>query len=307
MIVDSDAHFTPKLEGEITKSIWYEQFLLRVNRFSNPDDRHKEMREKLFVDRQLLNPTARSLGLTYSLEDKIALQVMQAYNAAMCQMCDKYSYYDYNIWLALQNPEQCIDEIKIHKDKCFAAYANDIVYWGFADNMKTVWQTLEYYKMPLYLHFSGETYNPHEQIPEEFLQFANSIDKSKKWLLSIASLLLSDMLTEFPNLKIIVAERNIDWIPYLRELFLCHGFDDPLSLLKTNFWFTIEPESINFLENAQTIGYNKLLFATDWPHNDPGACNAQHDVATVNKLNISVEQKNMIFYKNYIDLQNKVN
>jgi hypothetical protein len=63
--------------------------------------------------------------------------------------------------------------------------------------------------------------------------------------MSIASIILGGVLTRYPDLKIVVAERDINWISQFQQDMLELTDIDPLPFFKKNFWFTTEPESIS--------------------------------------------------------------
>jgi len=85
------------------------------------------------------------------------------------------------------------------------------------------------------------------------------------------------------------------------------GLGDYDQVMRTNFWYTIEPEMPHFLSMAQNLGYDRLLFATDWPHDrDIGGRNSRHDVSTVNALPIDESARQTIFSNNYNFLRQKL-
>jgi len=94
----------------------------------------------------------------------------------------------------------------------------------------------------------------------------------------VTNLLMSGILTRFPNLKFVSVESGMGWVPFVLEAldkrFLKNGvfkshpeFGDllPSDLFKrqvsVNFWFEeLKPFHI------ETIGIDSLLFETDFPH-----------------------------------------
>jgi predicted TIM-barrel fold metal-dependent hydrolase len=81
------------------------------------------------------------------------------------------------------------------------------------------------------------------------------------------------------------------------------GWPDPLPNFKHNFWFTIEVEEENFIQNAQLVGWDRLLFATDYPHNDIGGLNQYCDVDMLTQLlkekKLTQSNFDAVTYKNY--------
>jgi predicted TIM-barrel fold metal-dependent hydrolase len=103
-----------------------------------------------------------------------------------------------------------------------------------------------------------------------------------------------------------VAEQGLSWIGFMRKKMLDAGFADPLPYFQKNFFFTTEPEETNFVSNANLIGWDRLLFATDYPHNDPGGRHRFSDVNLINKFltenKISQQQFDLLTHQNYLSL-----
>ena len=68
---------------------------------------------------------------------------------------------------------------------------------------------------------------------------------------------------------------------------------------KNNFSFTIETEEPELPEAIAFLGAERFLFATDYPHDDPGGKMKFEDVRLLREhQKISEEQKDLIRYKN---------
>lgn len=310
MIIDADAHFTPFLEsrGQSPRS-WVHDYQQRKNgHFSVAETRLTEL-EILQVDRQVLNPMGPSLGLNYNLSVDIAPEIMALYNDTMLDIGRKYHQFDINIWLALQDIPASIREIyRVLDQSFFGLYVSDIPPYGFLQALDPVWKIINDHKIPWYMHLT----NSDEFIsgPDEKWQdlYATLIEKFNRrlWLVNIASMIAGETFDRYPELRVILAERDINWIPALISVFDDLRLCDPLPVLKKNFWFTIEPEMPDFISNSSLLGYDRLLFATDWPHDfDIGGDNSRHDVDTVMDLPLTPNQKNQILSRNFLDLKNR--
>jgi predicted TIM-barrel fold metal-dependent hydrolase len=309
MIIDADSHFTPQLElqgSEFTRD-WIKKFTERKNIvFGDPENRRREM-NMLGVDRQLLNPMGSKLGLNYQIDQHTSVEIMNVYNRTMYDLVNHYDCYDMNLWVGLQNINESICEINryAHDPKVFGVFVSDSPLWGFIKELEPVWAVLEKIKMPWYLHITcAEDEIPFMcSIPDPYKNLHQKLQNSQ-WLMSIASIIIGGVLTRYPDLKIVIAERDIDWISQFQQDMLELTGIDPLPYFKKNFWFTTEPESPTFLKDAEIIGFDRLLFATDWPHDhDIGGSNSRKDVATVNSLNLSTENLELLCKNNYINLQ----
>ena len=152
--------------------------------------------------------------------------------------------------------------------------------------------------------------------------------------MNLVSLITSGLLDDFPRLQIVHTEMNTEFIPYLvrRMDAIFKGaptdfFDDvspqetraqkalitpgagaknqrlPSEYFKSNFFFTIEPEEPELAEAVDFLGAERFLFATDYPHDDPGGRMKfrDRDIFAVNKQ-ISEEDKELIRSGNAVRL-----
>ena len=72
---------------------------------------------------------------------------------------------------------------------------------------------------------------------------------------------------------------------------------------KNNFSFTIETEEPELAEAIDFLGAERFLFATDYPHDDPGGRMKFEDVELLRKHpDISEEDKELIRWKNAVRL-----
>ncbi len=68
---------------------------------------------------------------------------------------------------------------------------------------------------------------------------------------------------------------------------------------KNNFYFTIETEEPELVEAIEFLGAERFLFATDYPHDDPGGRMKFEDVRLLRENSaISEEAKEMIRWQN---------
>lgn len=307
MIIDADAHFTPMLAytGKPELDIWIKNYLERkAGMFSDADNRQLEML-MLGVDRQLLNPMGPSLGLSYQLDRSIAADVMQTYNDALYNLSLEYDCYDINIWLCLQDLEASFKELdRFNNRQFFGVYAAESPNWGFLQELDPLWVRLAQDQIPFYIHLTKDEDQLLYCVDEpESVQLLRDRWSDRGWVISVVSFILGGVLDRNPNLRIVVAERDINWISKIQQDMIEITGIDPVPYFKQNFWFTTEPESKTFLANADILGYDRLLFATDWPHDhDIGGSNSRHDVETVNQLALSNDNFQLLCKNNYIHL-----
>lgn len=308
MIIDADGHFTPVIPRVLGPAQnWVAEYLERKKgHFSRAENRVTEL-EMLGVNSQLLNPMGKSIGLNYEIDPDVVTPIMSTYNDSMLDICKTFLQFETNIWIGLQNIPACINEIRRCLDQSFfGVYVSDLPAYGFMSDLEPLWKLIHQHNIPWYMHLTeinDLALAPDESWAQTY-QNLRTIFNQRHWLISIASMIISGVLDRYPNIKIVLAERDIDWVDDFRRGFELLNFSDPLPTLKNNFWFTTEPESSTFINDVSLIGWDRVLFATDWPHDfDIGGRNSRHDVETVHNLSISQDQRQQIFYKNYQSLR----
>jgi len=154
--------------------------------------------------------------------------------------------------------------------------------------------------------------------------------------MNLVSFITSGLLDDFPKLKVIHTESGTAWIqpliekldaiserppvnytdenPFPRgrrkvqpnarqvvppEVANEKNREKPSFYFRRNFWFTIETEEPEFPDAIEFLGADRFLFATDYPHDDPGGRMKFNDVELlkVNKR-ISEGDKELIRAEN---------
>ncbi len=94
---------------------------------------------------------------------------------------------------------------------------------------------------------------------------------------TMANFMISGLLDKHPKLKIGMIESGIGWVPFVIEM-LEHQFDEtlpeqskvlqkrPWEYFKDNFWVTYWFEKVGPKLLLETLGTDKVLFETDYPH-----------------------------------------
>jgi predicted TIM-barrel fold metal-dependent hydrolase len=308
MIIDADAHFTPHLTTDtpsLEANAWISEYMVRkTGQFSDVAQRKEEMR-MLGVDRQLLNPMGKSLKLFYNIDRKVAPHVMRKWNDTISEIVESNDCFDMNIWLALQDVDASLAEIdRMLEKKFFGIHVSESPHWGFIQEFDPIFAKISQHQIPWYIHltFVNDNVDYDQTVPAEFVNLKKKWVRNF-WMFSLATLILGGTLDRYPDLKIVVVERDFDWVDEFRQGFIEEGLADPLPYFKRNFWFTIEPERADFVKTAKKLGYDRLLFSTDWPHdNDAGGFNSRKDVETINSLDISQENRQRMCSENYMSL-----
>jgi predicted TIM-barrel fold metal-dependent hydrolase len=313
MIIDADAHYTPPPVVFDHPDIqeWYQQYCeKKQHSYTNIDDRLKEF-AALKIDHQVLNFMGISLNINYRLPKHVGRKVMQIYNEHLRQIVSHNSGFSATIWLALQDLPASLAELELRAEQnFFAVFLSETPAWGFMPEYDVLFAKIAKTKMPVYLHQTeiNDVIESDTSIWAKELQLLKEIWPAHHfWKRTIASLIIGGTLDRYPDLKIVIAERGTNWVYELQDCMLDLGFADPMPYLRRNFWFTTEPEMPDFIEDAELLGWNRMLFATDWPHDrDMGGANSLHDVNTVESLPITAQQKDLLYFKNYLGLRDRL-
>jgi predicted TIM-barrel fold metal-dependent hydrolase len=318
MIIDADVHIAPKQLFDLLDHCEFKEKYLKNNKvfFNSQMDAYDwSMTNRYKVDKQLLNYYGPSVGLLYNVDARLGVKVMTTYNNYMLELKKEWPRFDINLWLAMQDPDACIDELnRLQDQKFFGVHVGEQIPWGFLPKYQKLFSILEQRQIPLYLHFALSDDIPAgwlDAVPEiyhELKKFWNNpeIDDIKIAMVS----LLTQTIPQYPNLRVVIAEHGIHWIEGFCKKLQELNLPDPLPILKTNFWFTCEPESETFLSDAAYIGWDRLLFATDAPHDDIGGMYADKDVDLVQKFladkSIDAESYSLFTNLNYKKLESRV-
>jgi predicted TIM-barrel fold metal-dependent hydrolase len=315
MFIDADSHLT--LKNLFDGFSYDKEFADNYRR--NGDDTtlatHQKFLEEQHIHRQLINWGGISTGMKYRLPKDLGVQVMRHYNDGVMKVCEQDSRFDATLWLALQSVDHSLKEIERTKDcKFFGYHFSDCVAWALLPEYDEIFSRLAKLKIPVYLHIGGFFDQPYEYDRSDpvyckvLSEYPDPHDARDRWLPALVTFITSGLLDRIPDLRIVIAERDIHWIRPLQTYMLQNGWSDPLPYFKKNFWFTTEPESTTFLQDAEFVGWDRLLFSTDFPHSttDRGGSNQYNDVATVQALDLPAEKLAAFTWQNYIKLFNRI-
>jgi predicted TIM-barrel fold metal-dependent hydrolase len=237
---------------------------------------------------QLVFPTFPRFAGTRFLkhkDPKLASLCIQAYNDWMIDEWCAYAPERFipMICIQLWNPEEAAAEIR----RCAAKGARAITmietpggmglpsFW--TDYWNPVFQAAEETQVVLCMHVgtSGKLTTP----SPESEAHSDAVPISLCGLNSMAAmadLIFSGILHKHPNVKIALSEGGSGWVPYLLERMdytwarTRVGVDrsiSPSDLFKRHFWSCFISDRVA-LENRHAIGVDKLMWETDYPHND---------------------------------------
>ena len=129
----------------------------------------------------------------------------------------------------------------------------------------------------------------------------------------LTSMVFEGVFERFPTLKLILVEAGFAWLPALSwrldklwnrmRAEIPHVTRPPSELIRQHVWLTTQPMEEpepreHLLDTIEWIGWEKLLFATDYPHWD------FDEPSRALPIRIGKEQKEAFFLKNALELYN---
>ena len=221
-----------------------------------------------------------------------------------------------------------LDKVFPVREHCFSEpFGNHRELWPFFARAEAL-------KMPVFLH---NIQHGHRMTNLMNYQF-NGLDvmAPQEGQMSLVSLFTSGLLDDFPGLQFVFTEAGVSFIKPLVQ-HLDAVFNDevvdyesedaaprfnyrkltggkrivsaeeykpknkraPSHYFKTNLFFTIETVEPELADAVRLFGATQFLFATDYPHDDPGGRMKYRDVALFKaNENISAAEKEMIWHAN---------
>jgi predicted TIM-barrel fold metal-dependent hydrolase len=293
------------------------------NEFPTIEGHQKSAKLLLEVDRQVLNPNTQGLfnPLNYHLDSSIVREYTKNWNDGTLELCEEKRNFDTTFFLSLQDIEGSQQEF----ERCcsrgyFAVRLIDHFPWGFMDQFEWLWKACAQHKIPVYLHLGGHFepapltwkwnyWNPRYQTMLKQWQLPRFGIRGDSWITGIVSFITEGVLDRHPDLRIISCEHGLGWIPKMRKFMREQGWPDPLPYFKKNFWFTTEVEEDNFVWLGRSLGWNRLLYSSDYPHNDAGGNNRYKDGQDLKSLienkHLTQQEFDQFTHQNYLKLKER--
>jgi predicted TIM-barrel fold metal-dependent hydrolase len=163
------------------------------------------------------------------------------------------------------------------------------------------------HNLPIGLHSSGN--NGHAVSaagwPSYYTEEHHEVSMSQQSL--VTSLVCEGVLARYPALKVVIVEAGLAWVPSLcwrldrqwarMKDEVPHLTRPPSSYVREQVWFTTQPmdepeRPEDILTILEWIGWDRILFATDYPHWD------FDDPETAFKAQMTEQQRQMVFRDN---------
>jgi len=250
-----------------------------------PEDEAQVM-EDLSLDISILSPTKNLYHGLLGNKD-VAVALARAYNKFILdEWLDESEVFKSGIFVPVQDPEVGAELINEHghEDDMVCVFLNPVGPEKALGDERydPVYEAAERHNLPIALHGGATT---HSQFPlqtnyfHKFLE-VHAISHPFQQMAQITSILCRGVPAKYPDLNFITMEAGLGWLPYIYRLdkeFLARRNEAPLleklpsEYFQEQFYAVSQPleETANVEYLAELAGgWDRLLFATDWPHWD---------------------------------------
>ena len=229
----------------------------------------------------VLFPT-NSLGMRRIIEPDYATAYAQAYNNYIADICKQSSRIKgiallpfIDVDEAVKELNRAITELGLSgigiATQSMKEHLGSKIFWPIYEEMQRL-------NVPLCVH--GGRDGPAGEIRFDSFIFMHTIGRPVETAIQFAGLLYAGIAERFPRLRVGFFECGAGWVPYWiermdeewekrgkREAPFCKRKPSEY-ILHGNWYFSAEPEEKSLPHVIETIGDDKILFASDYPHWD---------------------------------------
>jgi len=272
-----------------------------------------------FLQEQLLDRYGIETGMLHLLSISGMDQRNQEFGAALCRAINQWQYAEWTqqdgrlkaaIVVPGEDAQAAVKEIEHWAGNKDFAQVSMVTHTIEPLGRRRYWPIYEAaaaHNLPVGLHTSG--YNGHAVTPTGWSSYYaeehHEVAISQQGL--VTSLVCEGVLARNPMLRVVLVEAGVAWVAPLcwrldqhwRRMRdeVPHLEQPPSSYIKGQMWFTTqpmdEPERAEHLSKMlDWIGWDRLLFATDYPHWD------FDDPETAIKIPLTEQQRRMLFRDN---------
>lgn len=314
----------------------------------NLEERLREY-EKLGIDRQFLFPQLTATVFSYLVEPRLASAMAHSYNLSVLKLIRQHpGPLIGGALVALQDVDGAIREMEWARDNGFRAVILDKVFpvhehcfsdpYGSHRELWPFFGRAEALAMPLFLHNIQHGHRITNLLNYQY----NGLDvlAPQEGQMSLASLITSGLLDDFPGLRFVFTESGVSFLKPLaahldaayHDALVDYESEDaaarfnyrkltggrrivseadykaknrrpPSDYFRTSLHFTIETEETELGEAISLFGATQFLFATDYPHDDPGGRMKFRDVELLERrTDIGPADKELILSGNALRL-----
>lgn len=281
--------------------------------FYDPEIRLSDF-ESMGIDFQILNPQEHAMRFNYSVEPELAKWMAYSYNRVLLETIQKYpNKYDGPILLPLQDLEWCLQEMEWAKKNNLNSIMLDTA-WpksGYVvadpiisfDGMDRIFQKANELDMLISFHHQMHQQDFRQRKEYRNLKLQYLLPSHQKML--AISLITSGLLDKYPDSKVLISEGGMKFIKESYKYSCKIMNKECVDYFRKNMSFTIETEETStLLECIELFGSESFLFATDYPHDDPGGQMKFVDHKLIKEIGLDQKHLENICYKNAVKLFN---
>jgi len=249
-------------------------------------EQEAEVMEQLSLDTAIISPTKNLYhGLLHNRD--VAVELARAYNRYILDVwLDDSERFKSGVFVPVQDPEVGAEEIEKYGDEedMVCVYLNPVgPEKALGDErFDPIYEAAAKYDLPIALHGAATTHPTFPLQTNYFHKFleVHAISHPFQQMAQITSLLCRGVPAKYPGLNFISMEAGLGWIPYIYRIdkeFLARRNEAPLLEKLPSEYFTdqfyVISQPLEETTNVEYLvelagGWDRILFATDWPHWD---------------------------------------
>ena len=259
----------------------YEDGKRGIRRLTDPDLRLKDQ-ERDGVQAEVLYGI---LGTTRRLNDpEAAVELMRIYNAWLADFCETHPDRYAGLACIPNRPvEAAVEEItRVVKRGGVRgleiANSHDIVpLWD--PQWNPVWEVINEAGLPVHFHTVGGMLPDLTKLPPLLAQVARAVHITgfqMHMATTLTSVIFGGVLERYRNIKIVIGESGIGWIPYVLERMDAEWEDQfkdlTLTMPPSEYWrrqcrATYQTDRIG-IKLIDELGHDTIMWGSDFPHPD---------------------------------------
>lgn len=268
---------------------------------------------KLKITKQLLCPQELAMRFNYTVDSELASAMCRSYNIEIKKIIDAHpDKFFATALIPLQDIKAATVEINwairhgfkaIYLDNSFISADGSSMPTMCLPGIDEVIEICAMQRITIYFH----------SMMHHVFPFSDHYRKLQRFIpgaipLNLYSLLVSGIFDKYPVFQVVFAEgADVHALPVYNTCQRVYDNrypdiqmkESPLKYFKNNISFTVDIEKTKLIQSMlATFGSERLLFSTDYPHDDESGLNQLNDVDDLLKLNLSNDDFENIAFKN---------
>ena len=252
-----------------------------IRRLTDPELRLKDQ-ERDGVQAEVLYGI---LGATRRLNDtEAAVELVRIYNAWLAHFCDTHPDRYAGLACIPNSPvEAAVEEMKLVIKRGSVrgleiANSHDIMpLWD--PQWNPVWEVANEAALPLHFHTIGERRPDLAKLPPHLARVEHAVHISGFQIhiaTTLMSIIFAGVLERYRNVKIVIGESGIGWIPYVLDRMDAEWEDQfkelTLTMRPSDYWrrqcrATFQSDRIG-IKLLDDLGHDTIMWGSDFPHPD---------------------------------------